>query len=205
MDSPEPMADFFDAFFIGDGEEVNINQIDIPITKGEKVEVRIRSISEAGWPQNALKSEWSNNVVIEFPPNLEGSDQVANILSDATQEEAQIQLDETLNATGVITHLQDGYPNPNAGSGTYFKHQARFLSYDWGIKASDGTFSEEKSIDLQSAIEDLSNKSYVTLQRPTGASVSYPVQLTGTLQQLFQAMVIADPSVYEEFGEQLGF
>jgi len=190
---------------VGDGEAVNINQVDIPITKGEKVELRIRSISEAGWPTNPLKSNWSNSVIIEFPANLEGSDQVQNILTDATEEQAQIQLDETLNATGVITHLQDGYPNPNAGSGTYFKHQARYLSYDWGIKATDGTFSSEKSIDIQSAIDDLSNKTYVTLQRPTGAAISYPIQLTGTLQQLFQALVIADPSIYEQFGEQLGF
>jgi hypothetical protein len=29
---------------------VNINQIDIPIQKGERVEIKARSISEAGYP-----------------------------------------------------------------------------------------------------------------------------------------------------------
>ncbi len=171
--------------------------MDIPITKGEKVELRIRSISEAGWPQNALKSEWSDNVTVEFPANLEGSDQVANILSDATQEEAQIQLDETLNATGVITHLQDGYPNPNAGSGTYFKHQARFLSYDWATKALDGTDAVEKSIDIQSAMSDLSNKTFVTMTKPTGATDPESTK-TVSLQELLQRMVNLDPSIYDE-------
>jgi hypothetical protein len=43
---------------ISNGEQVNINQVDIPIQKGEKVELKIRSISEAGWPNNPLKSVW---------------------------------------------------------------------------------------------------------------------------------------------------
>ena len=42
---------------VADGSEININQIDIPITKGEKVEIKIRSISEAGYPDNPLKSD----------------------------------------------------------------------------------------------------------------------------------------------------
>jgi len=182
---------------VGNGEEVNINQVDVPITKGEKVEMRIRSISEAGWPNNPLKSEWSSSVIIDFPANLQGSDQVANILADATQEEAQIQLNETLNATGVITHLEDGYPNPNTGDGTYFKHQARFLSYDWSKYAMDNTVSEEKSIDIQAALGDIPNKSFVRLSKPIGATDPDPFK-TVTLQELFQRIVNADPSIYDD-------
>jgi len=183
---------------IGEGEQVNINQVDIPIKKGEKVELKIRSISEAGWPQNPNKSVWSNSVIIDFPANLEGSDQVANIFSDATAEEAQIQLDETLNAAGIITHLNDGYPNPNAGEGTYFKHQSKFLSFDWSIKNADGGVLEERSLDVQSVLDDLSNKSNVTLTKPSESESGYQ-QLTGSLQQLFQAIINTDPSIYDEF------
>lgn len=183
---------------VGDGEEVNINQVDIPITKGEKVELRIRSISEAGWPNNSLKSEWSDSVIVDFPANLEGSDQVENILSDATQEEAQIQLDETLNATGVITHLQDGYPNPNTGDGTYFKHQARFLSYDWAKYAEDGTIAEEKSIDIQSALDDISNKSFITITKPAGAGGGEPPSKKVTLQEVIQRLIDDSPTVYDD-------
>jgi len=178
---------------VGDGEQVNINQVDIPITKGEKVEMRIRSISEAGWPQNPLKSSWSNSVIVEFPANLEGSDQVANILSDATQESAQIQLDETLNATGVITHLQDGYPNPNAGSGTYFKHQARFLSYDWGKKDLAGDLVEEKSLDLQTILDELASRIFVRINNPGGAG-----SRVVTIQEALQKLVDASIGIYND-------
>lgn len=178
---------------IGDGEQVNINQVDIPITKGEKVEMRIRSISEAGWPQNALKSAWSDSVIIEFPANLEGSDQVANILEDATQEQAQIQLDETLNATGVITHLQDGYPNPNAGAGTYFKHQSRFLSYDWDKKDILGNTKEERSLDLQTILDDLAARMFVRIANPAGSG--YKVV---TIQEALQKLVDSSVGIYND-------
>ena len=183
---------------IADGEAVNINQIDIAITKGEKVQLKIRSISEAGWPLNPLKSEWSNTVTVDFPANLQGSDQVANILTDAQSEETTIKLEETLNSAGVYTHLNDGVPNPNAADGTYFKHQAQFLAYDLGKKDIDGVITSESTVDLQSQLDNLSTRTYVTITRPSGSSSGYN-QLTGTIQQLIQAMVNADPSIYDAF------
>jgi hypothetical protein len=182
---------------ISDGQTVNINQIDIPITKGEKVEFKIRSISEAGWPNNPLKSDWSTTVIIDFPNNLQGSDQVTNILTDAAAEDTAIKLEDTLNSTGVITHLQDGIPNPNSGTGTYFKHQAGFIAYDLPTKDQAGNISAQNVVDLQSTIDNLPNKTYITLSKPAGLPISEPNQLTITLQQLFQAIVNNDPSIYE--------
>ena len=187
---------------IADGEVNNINQVDIPITKGEKVQLKIRSISEAGWPSNPLKSDWSEPLIIEFPSNLEGSDQVVNILSDAATEETTIKLDETLNSAGVYTHLNDSVPNPNSGTGTYFKHQANGLAFDIKQKDKDGVISIVKTTDLQTQLESLTPNTYLTVTRPSGSSIGYQ-QLTGTLQQFFQAIVNADPSVYDEFEDLL--
>ncbi len=187
---------------IADGEVNNINQVDIPITKGEKVQLKIRSISEAGWPSNPLKSDWSEPLIIEFPSNLEGSDQVVNILSDAATEETTIKLDETLNSAGVYTHLNDSVPNPNSGTGTYFKHQANGLAFDIKQKDKDGVVSTVKTTDLQTQLESLTPNTYLTVTRPSGSLSSYQ-QLTGTLQQFFQAIVNADPSIYGDFEDLL--
>jgi hypothetical protein len=187
---------------IADGEVNNINQVDIPITKGEKVQLKIRSISEAGWPSNPLKSDWSEPLIIEFPSNLEGSDQVVNILSDAATEETTIKLDETLNSAGVYTHLNDSVPNPNSGTGTYFKHQANGLAFDIKQKDKDGVVSTVKTTDLQTQLESLTPNTYLTVTRPSGSTSSYQ-QLTGTLQQFFQAIVNADPSIYDDFEDLL--
>lgn len=43
------------------------NRIEIPINPYEIVMIRVRSISEAGWPNQPLHSDWSNPVYMEFP------------------------------------------------------------------------------------------------------------------------------------------
>lgn len=187
---------------ISDGETVNINQIDIPISKGEKVEIKIRSISEAGWPTNPAKSDWSTSIIKEFPANLSGSDQVANILADSIQEESNIKLEETLSATGITTHIADSVPNPNTGNGIYFKHQAVNLSYDLSEKDSTGIVTSTKTTDLQTQLANLMQYTYVTIAKPTGASHSVP-SLTCTLQQLINHILEADPSIYDELDDTL--
>jgi len=188
---------------IADGDEVNINQLDIPIRKGEKIEYKIRSISEAGWPTNPLKSAWSESVIKEFPSNLSKSDQIKNILTDAITEENTIKLDETLNASGVTTHMSDSIPNPFAGSGTYFKHQAVNLSFDLSAKNKSGAVTSTSTTDLQTQLDNMGPNSYVTITRPNDAVVETP-QITGTIQKFFQAIVNIDPSIYDEFDSLIG-
>jgi len=184
---------------IGDGEVININQVDIPITKGEKVEFKIRSISEAGWPATLVKSDWSDTVIIEFPANLVGSDQVTNILSDAISEESDIKLNETLNSTGVLTHLNDGYPNPNSGKGTYFKHQDRFISHDLKVKNIEGNTIKEESIELSTFMDNLPYNVYVTVKNPNSAELK-----TVSVQELFYKIVLNDPSIYDSLENENG-
>jgi len=152
-----------------DGTAVNINQVDIAMTKGEQVEIRIRSISEAGWPINALKSSWSDAVIVNFPTNLQGSDQIINILSDAEAEETAIKLDETLNASGITTHIDDSVPNPNAADGTYFKHQSKFLAYDYSsdVDINTGVAATQTTVDMQTFMDTLSTKLYITVADPS--------------------------------------
>lgn len=187
---------------ISDGEVNNINQVDIPIQKGEKVEIKIRSISEAGWPLNPLKSEWSNSVIVEFPPNLETSNQITNILSDAAVEEETIKLQETMAAAGIDTHVADSVPNPASGTGTYFKHQAVNLAYDLKEKNESNVIVEVRTTDIQTQLENLPLNTYVTITRPPGSDSGAP-QITGSLQKLLQAIVNIVPEIYQEFIESI--
>ena len=170
---------------VADGNEVNINQVDIAIQKGEKVQIKIRSISEAGWPQNPLKSEWSSLVTMDFPANLESSDQIANILVGAQSEETAIKLEETLASTGVISHLSDNIPNPNQGDGTYFKHQATNLAFNKKHKNLTGVVDSESTVDLQSYMDNASSNIYVTVTGTDGTP--YNTTLAKVIQQLVAA------------------
>ena len=83
----------------------NINQVDIPITKGEQVEIRIRSISEAGWPFNPILSDWCEPVTVEFPIELLQNDEAQVILASAASEESRVKFQEALAADGLDLHL----------------------------------------------------------------------------------------------------
>jgi len=87
-----------------DADANNINQLDIPITKGEQVEIRIQSISEAGWPDNPLTSDYSQNVIISFPEDLSTQSQAASTTSNFL-DLATVQIQNDLSARGIDTLL----------------------------------------------------------------------------------------------------
>lgn len=94
---------------VASGDEVNINQLDIPIKANEKVDIRIKSISEAGFPLNPLESEWSNIITVEFIDNNNDGvlDELDNILISTDSEEQTIKIKNELNELGVTEHLMD--------------------------------------------------------------------------------------------------
>jgi hypothetical protein len=86
----------------------NINQLDLSIQANEKIEVRIKSISEVGWPESPVESDWSQILTIDFPTEL---DNVLNendfILKEATKEDLRIKVESQLSAKGLDEHLSD--------------------------------------------------------------------------------------------------
>ena len=109
---------------IANPDIVNINQIDIPISKGEKVEFYIKSISEAGWPANPLLSEKSNTVTILFPQDLASEDEASIALKNAQKESILVQFEEDLNAKGLDEHLSSSF---NTGD-KYYAHDSESIS-----------------------------------------------------------------------------
>ena len=86
----------------------NINQLDIPINVGEKVEIRVKSVSEVGWPESPVESEWSEILTIQFPDDLNN---VLNdndfILKEASKEELKVSMETELTAKGLDEHLSE--------------------------------------------------------------------------------------------------
>lgn len=108
-----------------DGDAININQIDIPIRDGEIVEIKVRSISEAGYPKNPAKSPWSESVTIEFPENLKTNDSITQIVESSKDDVTGVVLQQTMNAAGVYTHLND--------TTEQYKHSADNIYYQQRI------------------------------------------------------------------------
>lgn len=133
-----------------DGSQININQIDIPIQAGEKVEIKVRSISEAGYPYNPLKSEWSNSVIVSFPDNLTSDDNVTTMLNSVKSDMNTIVLQETLSAAGVYTHLSD--------TNSTYKHSASNISYTDASTSSGADVTTLSEISVQNKLDSISKQ-----------------------------------------------
>lgn len=110
---------------VSDADTPNINQLDIPIQRNEKVDIRIRSISEVGYPDSPIYSDWSDIITVEFPDSLnEVLGENAFILQDATREEMRVSFENELSSKGVLKHVGESfYVNEQ-----YFAHTDKNLA-----------------------------------------------------------------------------
>ena len=128
-------------------DSVNINQLDIPIRKGEQVEIQVKSISEAGWPSNPLESPYSEAVRVEFPADLSSDNAIESILAQNQEDLAKVSLEEDLEAKGLNTHLSSSF----TANETYFAHSTPVIA--------SGFLSENQTpIDLFTKLTEMQNQ-----------------------------------------------
>lgn len=118
---------------ISDPDSVNINQVDIPITFNERVEIRVKSVSEVGWPDSPVESEWSDIIAIDFPDELNNNvEQTKNIITDAQKEEIRSKIESDLQSRGLYKHIGE---NTTLNNKDFFHQSASILS---GFKDENG-------------------------------------------------------------------
>ena len=129
-------------------EVININQLDIPIHPNETIEIRIKSISEVGYPESSIQSDWSNTISITFPDNLSTiTNQNSNIISAANNDNVK---------NSVLTHLNNQGLNGLLSQQTTINDTTYYLSTDnilSGFKDVNGN-----SIDLLAYLQQLTNQ-----------------------------------------------
>lgn len=145
---------------LNNADVVNSNQLDIPISLDESVVFQIRSISEIGFPENPLKSDWSNQIEINFPENLrELAFKNRNILSESQKEEIFVRVQSDLTAKGLTQHIAKSTALENK----YFAHPAEeinssiFDSNGQPIDLRTLLESFRKEIDELKSADDLGN------------------------------------------------
>lgn len=151
-----------------DGTHVSINQIDIPIRIGEKVEIKVRSISEAGYPYNPIKSDWSNSVIISFPENLSSKDFATASIEEAKNDIVAVTIQETLSSAGVYTHLSD--------SNAQYKHAAENIEYVEIITDSSTGTTTVSTTSVAEKLRALSNE--IDRLKGTGENDTPAIDLT---------------------------
>ena len=94
---------------IENGDISNINEIDVPISYGEGVQLQVRAIGEAGFPNNAVKSSWSDAINIEFPEQLSASTQISSIIAQNESDMVQITVDSKFKSEGLTDHVAESF------------------------------------------------------------------------------------------------
>lgn len=115
-------------------DSVNINVIDIPISAGEAIQFRIKSLSESGWPYSPKESIWSDIVTVDFPSEYESSPDVSSILQEAKNEKVRIALQNELTTLGVQKHVSNSLDQ----GGKFYAHPA--------LEISSGFLTPEQNI-----------------------------------------------------------
>jgi hypothetical protein len=132
---------------VSDANTVNINQLDIAITKGEKVEIQVQSISEAGWPTNPLTSDWSTSAIVEFPANLVVSIDNGAFIAQNSMDQAVVKVQEDLQAKGLDQHLS-----------TQFTSGDKFYAHNSSAIASGFFDGAGKALDLFQKLTQIDNE-----------------------------------------------
>lgn len=125
----------------------SFNQLDIPISQGETVDIRLRVVYAIGYPFVKTTSAWSDIVNVEFPVELRKNVTVLDIIkennSDTTKEAFRGYLDKY----GVVEHVSDKLVDQNI---TYF-HQPEHIA--------SGFYTEERRvIPLRDKLQTLTNE-----------------------------------------------
>lgn len=85
----------------------SFNQIDIPITQGENVDVRLKVVYDFGYPFIQMTSAWSDIVTFEFPEEFIKNVKITDIISENNNDIETNRFKSILSDNGVTAHVDD--------------------------------------------------------------------------------------------------
>lgn len=112
----------------------SFNQIDIPITQGESVDIRYRYIYNLGYPFIKFTSDWSDIYNIEFPEEYLTDVEILDIIAENNDDIKKNQFLNLLDQQGVTSHMSDTIQDESI---SYF-HQPEHIA--------SGYYTEERKI-----------------------------------------------------------
>lgn len=122
------------------------NQIDIPISQGESVDIRLKVVYDFGQPYITTTSDWSDIVNIKFPDELAKDVPILTIIEENNNDIETKRFNDILETGGVNAHVNDSIVDQNI---TYYHKPDNIAS---------GFYTEERRvIPLKDKLQSLSN------------------------------------------------
>ena len=136
---------------VENADQVNINCVDIPISQGEAVEFRIKSLSESGWPVSPKESYWSEIIRVDFPTEFESQVDVDSILQQAQDDKVRIELQKEIDAIGIKKHVANSFEQ----NAKYYAHNATEIASGFLSPEQNVIALFDKLISMETQISDL--------------------------------------------------
>lgn len=127
-------------------EDISINQCSISINENESVEIKIRAVTEAGYPISPMKSEWSEILRIDFPTELKQTNLQSSI-SQNSNDLNKAEFEDILIKAGLSSHI----------AGT-IKESEKTFHHSASDIASGQYTAEQKNIPLDVVLSTIMNK-----------------------------------------------
>lgn len=150
----------------GDTSGLNIpsfNQVDIPITQGETVDIRLRVIYNTGFPFIQVMSAWSEVVNIPFPEELKQKVTILDIIDDNNEDIRKNQFEDILEKHGINTHVDDRFEDqdveflhhPESIASGFYTAERRVIPLKDKLQSMDADVLALKDEVLGTSTEDL--------------------------------------------------
>jgi len=136
-------------------DEISVNEVEIPISENETVEIRIRSISEVGYPKYLIASDWSQSVIITFPTELISSG--TSTTQTVSTDNLTSTLYQELSSIGLYDHLKDSTVSADQN----FNHSAKNISMEYFTPENKRMSVQQVVAEMKNDISDIKNN-YLT-------------------------------------------
>lgn len=126
--------------------EPSYNQIDIPISQGETVDIRIKVVYDYGQPYITMTSDWSDIINVAFPEEFAKDVPVLTIIEENNNDIETNRFNNILETGGINAHINDMIVDQNV---TFYHKPDNIAS---------GFYTEErKIIPLKDKLLSISN------------------------------------------------
>jgi hypothetical protein len=132
-------------------DAISCNQLDIPINPNETVQIRVKAIGEAGYPNILNESDWSNIMSVTFPESLAPNAQFVSLKDELMIDKQNIMLENMLDNKGVTEHISTAMTENN----TYFAHKAQNLASGFYTQELANVSVYEKMLEMSNTIKQL--------------------------------------------------
>lgn len=130
--------------------EPSFNQIDIPISQGETVDIRLRLIYDFGYPFVQTCSQWSQIINVKFPQEYLKDVQILDIIEENNKDIEDNRFTKLIYNEGIFSHINDKiedqnivyYHNPEHIASGFYTEERRIIPLKDKLSSIDSMLIE---------------------------------------------------------------